>query len=56
MNTNREQMMNDVCKRFGLEHEYTITFCTMCERTDVCDEVIEDLYNTIMIMDRYTEE
>ena len=55
MNTNREQMMNDVCRRLGLEHKLTITFCTMCEQTDVYDEVIEDFYNTIMVMDRYEE-
>ena len=56
MNTNREQMMNDVCKRFGLEHEWTIMFCVMCENTDINDEYIEDTYNMMMTSDVFTND
>lgn len=56
MTTNREQMMNDVCKRLGLEHEQTVMFCVMCENTDINDKYIEDVYNTIMISDVFTND
>lgn len=56
MNTNREQMMNDVCKRLGLEHEYTIMFCKMCEDTSINNSVILNAYIVGMSIDRYTEE
>ena len=56
MNTNREQMMNDVCKRLGLEHEYTIMFCGMCEDTTISDDTIINAYIVGMCIDRYTND
>lgn len=37
---NREEMMDIIMKTRGLEDEYTIAFCTLCEDTTVTDDVI----------------
>lgn len=28
-----EQMIDEVCRRYGLEAKVTVSFCTLCERT-----------------------
>lgn len=44
----REQMMNEVIRKFGFEHETTILFCKLCETEGVWDEIINIGFNYIM--------
>lgn len=45
---NREEMMNTVMRTRGLEDEYTIAFCTLCEDTTVADDVIVRAFVNVM--------
>lgn len=47
----REQMMDDVCKRWGLEHPYTVAFCRMAESGNCTDSAMLNYYNLLMNMD-----
>lgn len=44
----REEMMDNVIRKFGFEHEMTIQFCTMCESPRFTDLVVEVAYNYLM--------
>ena len=44
----REQMMDDVIGRWGLEHPYMIDFCTMAEDESFTDSVILNYYILLM--------
>lgn len=44
----KEEMMNNVCRRFGLENEWVIAFCSACELDILPLDVLETLYNCKM--------
>ena len=44
----REQMMDDVIRKYGFEVKTTIAFCRMCERGNVAYTQIETRYNELM--------
>ena len=46
----REQMMDNVCKWWGLEHPYTIGFCRMAEDEDCDDDTVLDHYSALLSM------
>lgn len=46
----REQMMDNVCGRWGLEHPYTIDFCTMAEDEGCTDSMVLNYYIVLMSM------
>ena len=43
----REQMIDNVIRKFGFEVDVTIDFCWLCER-ELDDDVIIDRYNELM--------
>lgn len=44
----REEMMDNVIRKFGFEVKETISFCRMCERRNVANERIEARYKELM--------
>lgn len=56
MEKTREQMMSDVCVRWGMEHDYTIDFCTMAESQEYTDSMVLNYYITLMSMDVFSED
>ena len=52
----REQMMDRVCERWGLEHDYTIDFCTMAESQEYTDSMVLNYYITLMSMSVFDED
>ena len=44
----REEMMDNVIRKFGFEVKETISFCSMCERGNVANERIEARYKELM--------
>ena len=52
----REQMMDKVCERWGLEHDYTIDFCTMAESQEYTDNMVLNYYITLMSMSVFDED
>ena len=52
----REQMMNNVCKRWGLEHDYAIDFCTMAESQEYTDSMVLNYYITLMSINMFDED
>ncbi len=40
----KEEMMNDVMRRFGLENPWVIAFCNACELGILSTEILETLY------------
>ena len=44
----REEMMDNVIRKFGFEVKETINFCRMCERGNVTNERIEVRYKELM--------
>ena len=44
----KEQMMNNAMRRFGLENEWVIAFCSACENGIYSDSILEILYNCKM--------
>lgn len=51
----REQMMNDVCRRWGMEHNYTIAFCRIAESQEYTDKIVLNYYTLLMSMDVFSE-
>lgn len=43
----REEMMDNVIKKFGFEANITIQFCTLCEIVDE-DTIVDVAYNYVM--------
>ena len=56
MKKNRQQMMEDVAKRWGLEHINTINFCEQAESQEHEDFVIECIYNHLMEIAVFDED
>lgn len=48
MKKTREQMMDEVIKKFGFEHEMTIKFCQLCEMEGIWDATVEVGFNYVM--------
>lgn len=44
----REQMMDNVIKRYGFEVDETIGFCSVCEDTSISDFEVCFIYNLLM--------
>lgn len=44
----KEQMMDNSIKRFGLENEWVIAFCSACESGLYSDRLMEMLYDCKM--------
>ena len=44
----KEQMMDNACRRFGLENKWVIAFCSACECGLYSDRLMEILYNAKM--------
>lgn len=44
----KEQMMDNACRRFGLENKWVIAFCSACENGIYSDDLLEILYNVKM--------
>ena len=45
MKLTKEQMMENIARRFGLENEWVIAFCSACESGLYPDELMEMIYN-----------
>ena len=56
MEKTREQMMEDVAKRWGLEHINTINFCEQAESQEHEDFVIQCIYNHLMEITVFDED
>ena len=52
----REQMMDDVCARWGYENYHTIDFCDVAENQEYTDSMVLDYYTALMGMSVFTEE
>ena len=52
----KNDMMNDVIRKFGMEHEYTIDFCSMVENGCYSEDAILCYYIVLMAMDAFCEE
>lgn len=52
----KNEMMNDVARKFGMEHEYTIGFCSMVESGWYSEGTILWYYIVLMEMDAFCEE
>ena len=44
----KEEMMDKACRRFGLENEWVIAFCSACECGLYPDTVLEMLFDVKM--------
>lgn len=47
----REQMMNDVIRKVGMEHPWVVQFCSLCEQyedTDWNNQILKLLYESAM--------
>lgn len=44
----KEQMMNNAMRRFGLENEWVIAFCSACESGIYSNNTLEIIYNCKM--------
>ena len=53
---NKNEMMDDVARKFGMENEYTIDFCSMVESGRYRDGVVLCYYIVLMAMDTFCEE
>lgn len=49
-------MMDDIIRKFGMEHEYTIDFCSMVESGYYSEGTILWRYVVLMEMDIFCEE
>ena len=56
MEKTREQMMDDVCMRWGMEHDYTIDFCAMAESQEYTDSMVLNYYITLMSISMFDED
>ena len=52
----REQMMDRVCERWGLEHDHAIDFCKMAESQKYTDSMVLNYYITLMSMSLFDED
>ena len=52
----REQMMDNVCMRWGMEHDYAIDFCVMAESQGYTDNMVLNYYITLMSMSLFDED
>lgn len=52
----KNDMMDDVIRKFGMEHEYTIDFCSMVENGCYSEDAILCYYIVLMAMDAFCEE
>lgn len=52
----RDQMMDNVCMRWGMEHDYTIDFCEMAENQKYTDSMVFNYYVVLMGMPMFIEE
>ena len=52
----KNKMMYDVAHKFGMEHEYTIGFCSMVESGWYSEGTILWRYVVLMEMDTFCEE
>ena len=52
----KNDMMDDVIRKFGMENEYTIDFCSMVESGRYRDGVVLCYYIVLMAMDVFCEE
>ena len=52
----KNEMMDDVARKFGMEHEYTIDFCSMVESGWYSEGMILWHYIVLMAMDTFCEE
>ena len=43
----REKMMDNVIKKFGFEHDFTIWFCKLCEK-EISDIQVRKFYTKLM--------
>ena len=50
INMSREEMIDDVIKKFGFESEYTIWFCRVaeCPESEINDLLVEIAYQAVM--------
>lgn len=47
----KEEMMNNVCRRFGLENKCVIAFCSVCESGIHSDRLVEMFYDCMKNVD-----
>ena len=52
----KNEMMDDVIRKFGMEHEHTIDFCSMVESGSYSEGAILCYYIVLMAMDAFCEE
>ncbi len=55
----KEEMMNDVIRKYGFEHPWVILFCELCEEWEdekVRNEGLENLYIIMMAHKEIEEE
>ena len=53
---NKNEMMDDVARKFGMENEYTIDFCLMVESGSYTEGAILCYYIVLMAMDAFCKE
>ena len=56
MEKTREQMIDNVCMRWGMEHDYAIDFCAMAESQECTDSMVLNYYITLMSMSVFDED
>ena len=56
MEKTREQMMDDVCMCWGMEHDYAIDFCAMAESQEYTDSMVLNYYTTLMSISMFDED
>ena len=44
----REKMLDNIIRKYGFEHAFTIDFATVMEDKNFTDKMIKDLYNGLM--------
>ena len=52
----KDEMMDDVIRKFGMEHEHTIDFCSMVESGSYTEGAILWYYIVLMAIDTFCEE
>ena len=52
MKLTKEQMMENIARKFGLENKWVIAFCSACECGLYSDELMEMIYNWKMAIMR----
>ena len=52
----KNEMMDDVARKFGMEHEHAIDFCSMVESGSYSEGAILCYYIVLMAMDAFCEE